>query len=427
MRLYYSASALCLGMTPETNTTLPIDVHESNSQNSASGRRPLHVLTLTPFFPFAANPVYGTYISEPLAHFPELNLHSTVIGVSPLHHERHRSLPSAAAHWLRYPTVPGNRGLTTAGFFLYRRVAPFVRRLYKRDPIDVIHAHAALPCGHAARLLAERLRIPFVVTIHGLDVFNACFEPGTNAAKRRAKLSEDIYCRAASVICISLAVENILKDGVKTPVSSCVIYNGTDPQLFSPEALPPPGRSPSVLIVGNLLRGKGHELVLKAVAGVASDFPTLQCIMIGEGPDQSRFADLARTLGIAEKVSFRGRQDRAAVAQAMRECTIFALPSRFEGLGCAYLEAMASAKSVIACEGQGIAEIIQHRHNGWLIPVDDVSEMTEALRQLLGSPNLQAEIGANARQTVITSFTLLDQVRRLAELYRRVTEQDAPV
>ena len=386
----------------------------------SSSDRPVHVLTLTPFFPFAANPVYGSYVSEPIDHFAEFNLRSTVMAVSPLHYQRRRPLPQASAIWVRYPTVPGNRGLTTAGWFLYHRLFPFVRRLHRRSPIGVIHAHSALPCGHAAFLLAERLRIPFVVTVHGLDVFNACFEPGTEMAQRRAKLSSEIYRRAASVICISQTVENILKKGIQQPVSSCVIYNGADPQVFFPEESSPTDRAPNILMVGNLLRGKGHEIVLRAMAQVANQFPALQCTIIGEGPDQTRFADLARTLGIVDRVFFRGRQSRRGVAKAMRECAVFALPSRFEGLGCAYLEAMASAKPVIACEGQGIGEIIQHGHNGWLIPVDGVKEMADALFQLLNSPDLRSRLGSNARQTILSGLTLSDQARQLGDLYRDV-------
>lgn len=421
-------------MTPLPHLTSPNHFLETNS---LSHRTALHVLTLTPFFPFASNPVYGTYISEPIHHFAEFNLRSTVIGVSPLHHERRQPLPTAAADWLRYPTIPGNFGLTTAGFFLYRRLLRVVRQLHQRHPIDIIHAHSALPCGHAACLLTEHLHIPFVVTIHGLDVFNVCFEPDTAAAARRAKVSTEIYRRAASVICISRAIQEILKNGMSQPPSIRVIYNGTDPQMFSPTESPAErsalmsgnnhsvNHAPTILIVGNLLRGKGHEVVLKAMARVTPQFPGLQCTVIGEGPDRSCFASLAQTLGIAEKVSFLGRQSRPAVAKAMRECTIFALPSRFEGLGCVYLEAMASAKPVIACEGQGIAEIIRHAHNGWLIPIDDIAKMTDALLQLLGSPDLRARFGTNARQTILNGLTLTDQVRQLNHLYRDITSRDA--
>ena len=409
-------------MTTETNLILSNDSPASDSVKPRPSSPSLHILMLTPFFPFASNPVYGSYVSEPIQRFAECNLRSTVIGVSPLYRQRRR-LPGVEGEWLHYPQIPGNLGLPTAGMFLYRRLLHRVRRLHQQQPIDIIHAHSALPCGHAASLLAERLHVPFVVTIHGLDVFNACFEPETPAAKRRAKLSAEVYRRAGSVICISSAIEAILKDGIQQPVPSCVIYNGTNPQMFSPEETATREQVLSILMVGNLLRGKGHEIVLRAMAQVTARFPDLQCKMIGEGPDRNRFGRLARDLGISDKVSFMGRQDRQAVAKTMRECTIFALPSRFEGLGCAYLEAMACGRPVIACEGQGIGEIIQHGHNGWLIPVDGVQEMAEALSRLLSSPDLRTRIGANARQTIVNGLTTMDQVRRLNDVYRDVVRQ----
>lgn len=410
-------------MTSGANVALAQNASRSISARPPVNLKTLHVLTLTPFFPSAENPVYGTYISEPIEHFAEFNLRSTVIAVSPLHYPVHSAVPRATGEWLRYPMIPGNAGLTTAGWFLYRRVLNRVRRIHQRNPIHLIHAHAALPCGHAASRLAQRLRIPFVVTIHGLDAFNSCFEPGTATARQRAKLSTEIYRCAASVVCISRTVQNILNQGMQPLPASRVIYNGVDPEMFSPSLPAVANPALNILTVGNLLRGKGLEIVFQAMAQVAPQFPNLTCTLIGEGPDEQRFHELACKLRIAERVSFRGRQDRRAVAEAMRQCTIFALPSRFEGLGCAYLEAMACGKPVIACEGQGIAEIIQHGQNGWLIPIDGIAEMAEVLRQLLSSSDSRAKIGINARQTILSGLTLTDQVRHLNDLYREVTRK----
>ncbi len=407
-------------MTSGTDLDLPSDSIGSHPASPQRNKLDLHVLTITPFFPFKSNPVYGAYVSEPIERFAELGLQSSVIGVSPLHRGRRSPLADGNAEWLRYPQIPGNAGLATAGKFLYRRLLPHVTRLHRQRPIDVIHAHSALPCGHAASLLSESLHVPFVVTVHGLDVFNACFQAGTRGAKRRAALSAEVYRHAASVICISRTIENILKKGIEQPVPSCVIYNGTDDVKFSPEEVAANGDTANLLIVGNLLRGKGHEIVLRAMARIAPRFPKLQCKIIGEGPDQGRFAELTRTLGISGRVFFMGRQDRQAVAKAMRACAIFALPSRFEGLGCAYLEAMACARPVIACEGQGIGEIIQHGHNGWLIPIDDVEKMADALFQLLGSGDLRTSIGSNARKTILNGLTMTNQVRQLDEAYRNL-------
>jgi glycosyltransferase involved in cell wall biosynthesis len=123
-------------------------------------------------------------------------------------------------------------------------------------------------------------------------------------------------------------------------------------------------------------------------------------------------------LQIADRVQFLGRQSRLVVAQAMRRCAVFALPSRYEGLGCVYLEAMASGKPAIACRGQGIEEIIQHGNNGWLVEQGNLRELTEVLSQLLRDSGLRARIGAEARAAILARFTLAHQAQATAELYR---------
>jgi glycosyltransferase involved in cell wall biosynthesis len=106
----------------------------------------------------------------------------------------------------------------------------------------------------------------------------------------------------------------------------------------------------------------------------------------------------------------------------MRNCTVFALPSRYEGLGCVYLEAMACGKPVIACRGQGIDEIIDHGNNGWLIPVNGLEELVQGLQILLGNAELRARIGEKARQTILGNLTLAHQAEKLARIYREVAQ-----
>lgn len=382
----------------------------------------LHVLTLTPFFPSKQNEVSGCFIAEPIEQLTRFNIDSSVIAVSPLHHPRKQASSSAAAEWLRFPQIPGNLGLSSAGESLYSRLLPRIRKLHSVKPIDVIHAHAALPCGHAAALLSRQLKIPFVVSVHGLDVFNSCFLAGIPADWRR-KASVRAYGAARTVICVSRKVEEILKTGMPTATGSAVVYNGVDPNLFSsnPVAhLITLERSDSeILMVGNLLRSKGHELVLQALRSLKSSFPSLQCRIIGEGPDRSQFEGLSRDLGIERQVQFVGRQSRSEVAEAMRRCSIFVLPSRNEGLGCVYLEAMSCGKPVIGCRGQGIDEVIEHGRNGWLIPIDGLEELVQGISDLLSSMELRMRIGTAARQTIMEKFTLLHQAEQLARIYRQ--------
>jgi glycosyltransferase involved in cell wall biosynthesis len=286
------------------------------------------------------------------------------------------------------------------------------------NPIDCIHAHAALPCGHAAALLSRRFNIPFVVTVHGLDVFNNCHLGGIPAAWRR-KVSVDVYRAARNVVCISGKVQEILKTGTPAETCSTVVHNGVNPSLFSPNPVEGRPFDPEILIVGTLLPSKGHELVLRALGKLRAFFPQLRCRIIGEGPDRARFEALVRELGIGQQVQFAGRRSRSEVAEAMRRCSVFVLPSRNEGLGCVYLEAMSSGKPVIACHGQGIAEVIDHGKNGWLIPADGLEQLVQGLSVLLGSPELRAGIGDAARRTILEKLTLSHQAQQLASIYRK--------
>ncbi len=379
----------------------------------------LHVLTLTPFFPSDQNEVSGCFIAEPLAQLKRLGVDSSVIAATPIHHAKKEPSSLAPAEWVRYPQIPGNLGLSSAGKLLYACLLGRVWKLHGVKRIDVIHAHAALPCGHAAALLSRRLNIPFVVTIHGLDVFNTCFLGGIPAAWRR-KVSIDVYRAARTVICISGRVQEILKTGTSAETSSAIVYNGVDPSLFSPNRAEGDASGPEILIVGNLLINKGHDLVLKALGNLRPSFPQLRCRIIGEGPDRTRFESLARDLGIGRQVEFVGRQSRSEVAEAMRRCSVFAMPSRSEGLGCVYLEAMSCGKPVIACRGHGIEEVIEHGKNGWLIPVDGLEQLVEGIFVLLGSPELCTRIGTAARQTILEKLTLSHQAQHLARIYRQV-------
>ena len=379
----------------------------------------LHVLTLTPFFPSEGDEVKGCFVAESLRHLKLQGVVSSVIAVDSIYHARWKPSIESPAEWIRYPQLPGNFGLSSAGKFLGKVVLRKVRKLHERLRIDVIHAHAALPCGHAAAFLSQRLDIPFVVTIHGLDVFNRCFQDGMAAGWRR-KTSLSVYKNAHKVICISEKVRRLLTEGMGLPVSAEVVYNGTDPDFFAPGSAQ--DETPTILVVGTLLAGKGHELVLRAFARIKNSHPGLKVRMIGEGGDRDRFAALAKDLGISNQVHFQGRLGRSAVAEAMRHCTVFVLPSRFEGLGCVYLEAMACGKPAIACRGQGIEEIIHHGSNGWLIPVDGLEELIQGLQVLLGDATLRVRIGHAARQTILDKLTLSHQAENLMKIYEEAAQ-----
>jgi glycosyltransferase involved in cell wall biosynthesis len=398
-------------------SSAPADVAtiaETLKSRCAESAPTLRVLTLTPFHPSVEDGTQGCFVAEPLIWTQRMDIENEVIAVASFYRRGvHANGSEVPSRWARYFSLPGNLGLPTAGTFLAIGLMASVRKAHSSRPFDLIHAHAALPCGHAAALLSRRLGIPFVVSVHGLDVFSAK-QAGGALGKWCRSASERVYRKTRVAICISEKVRERVAE--QADVNTTVVYNGVDPAIFSPG---PESPSPlAVLSVGNLIPIKGHAALLRAFARVTTLVPDSVLEIIGDGIERQELNRLAEGLGIGDRVLFLGRQSREAVAAAMRRCAIFALPSRYEGLGCVYLEAMAAGKPAIGCRGQGIDEIIEHGKNGFLISPGSEMELSEALGMLLQNGALRRRIGIAGRDTVLQRHTLEHQARQLTQIYR---------
>jgi glycosyltransferase involved in cell wall biosynthesis len=379
--------------------------------------RKLHVLTLTPFYPTDRDEAVGCFVAEPLDWLAKVGVRSTVFAVQPLYRGQFRGRQSnIPVRHLRYPAMPRGFGLSTAGAFLFARIMGQVRDLHRSQPIDLIHAHAPLPCGHAAMLLSAELGMPYVVSVHGLDAFSTEQVSGRPGQWCR-RISQRVYRSSRRVICVSEHVREQVLEGTGSACRTSVAYNGVDPELFSPGGESAQDGA-TILSVGTLIPSKGHDVLLRAITSLATEFPAISLEIIGEGPEHSHLKALTQQLRIGDRVRFLGSQSRQQVAAAMRRCTLFALPSRYEGLGCVYLEAMCVGKPVIGCRGQGIAEIIQHGSNGFLVGPDNERELALAMAMLLRDEARRRSLGAAARETVLEKLTLEQEAETLARIYR---------
>jgi glycosyltransferase involved in cell wall biosynthesis len=103
---------------------------------------------------------------------------------------------------------------------------------------------------------------------------------------------------------------------------------------------------------------------------------------------------------------------------------IFSLPSWREGLGVVYLEAMAHGKPVIACEGQGIAAVVEDNSTGLFVKPNDVETLARAMNSLLENPQRGHEIGERAKKLVLGSYTWEKNARRYIEIYEELLTHD---
>jgi teichuronic acid biosynthesis glycosyltransferase TuaC len=377
------------------------------------------VLTLTPFYP-SREDERGGFVSEPLGELKELGVRCSVVVVRPWYKARARaSEVTPFATLVRYAVWPGNMGLASAGRMLYWRLRSLVQRLHRASPIHILHAHAALPCGEAARRLGRELGVAVVVTVHGLDAYLTEQVSGV-AGQQCAIGCRRVYQDAKRVICISEEVRRRILAGSSSLRSTAVVYNGVDTSVFAPTQHSA-NRDPVVASVGSLIPIKGHDVTLRAIAELNADFSRLRVRIVGEGVEQRRLQALARELGIADRVDFLGRRTRQEVAELLQSSAIFVLPSRFEGLGVAYLEAMASGLPTIAYRGQGIQEVIRHGENGILVAEQAAEAAPRAwaavLRTLLKNDEMRHALGAAGRHTVEEGYTLRHQAQALLRVY----------
>ena len=177
------------------------------------------------------------------------------------------------------------------------------------------------------------------------------------------------------------------------------------------------------LIAGRMASGeryKGHDQILAAWPGLLAVHPAARLVIAGDGDDRPRLAEKAASLGLAGAVSFTGFTSEATLAELYRRCAAFVMPSRGEGFGLVYLEAMRAARPVLAARGSAAEEIVRDGETGLLVDPDDRRELTAALGRLLGEPEAARRMGAAGREHWRREFGIERFRERLRPLLDRL-------
>lgn len=167
------------------------------------------------------------------------------------------------------------------------------------------------------------------------------------------------------------------------------------PNVLRDLPIPDCEREPLIVAVGRLAHQKGFDLLVRAFAQVAADFPGWSVAILGEGKERSTLLQLCGELGVSGRVILVGQV--ADVDSWFARAGVVIQPSRFEGFPNALLEAMGMGVAVITADcPSGPSELIEDGVNGRLVPVEDVGALAVALRQLLSSPDIRARFGREA-------------------------------
>jgi glycosyltransferase involved in cell wall biosynthesis len=153
-------------------------------------------------------------------------------------------------------------------------------------------------------------------------------------------------------------------------------------------------------------RAKGYDEVIEALTVLVEDVPDIQAVIAGPGGDADRVRALAHSRNVADRVFVPGFVPQETLARLYGACYAFVMPSRQEGFGLAYLEAMNYGKPCVGCTAQGAEDVIVHEVTGFLLNDGaDVQELAEVLRRLLKDPVLARGLGAAGFARLHAAFT----------------------
>lgn len=290
-------------------------------------------------------------------------------------------------------------------------------KLMKRERFDLAQLHF---------LQAEMLAWPAARLAGGVKVFTTRRDEGFWRSERQLALSRFFARRADAVLVNSLAVEKAVKEKEQVEQGRIrVIYNGVDTGVFKTDDKARArirselGLRDLDFLVGTVsnmrYEVKGYRPLIEAAALLARKYPQVKFLFAGEGPLRPDYEKLAASLGVREKIIFSGvRQD---IPELLNAFDLVCQPSLSEGFSNTLLEAMASAKAVVATAVGGNPEAVEDGVTGFLIPPKDAQPIAEKIALLAGDKSLCARMAAAGRRKIEKEFSMEVMVRKYEDFY----------
>jgi glycosyltransferase involved in cell wall biosynthesis len=301
-----------------------------------------------------------------------------------------------------------------------------LRRLMARRCYDIIHAHWVIPNALVASFVTQSWRVPLVISTHGSDIFFAQKQPALGALARWT------FSRASAVTACSPDLQQGAQKLGADPAKVHLIPWGADVdqfQLLQPnddlrDQLKLQPDQLVILSLGRLVRKKGVEYLVRAMAHVIENYPNVCCLIGGDGPEKTTLQQLATALGVDKHVRFMGAVSWDQVPQYLRLCDLFVVPSIYDehgnvdGMPTTILEAMAAAKPVVGSNIAGIPLVVSHGETGLLVQEKDVKDLARRLLDLLKAPELRRQYGENALRRVRQELNWQRVARDFVNLYK---------
>lgn len=340
-----------------------------------------HILFLTPGFPSDENdfnciPPLQEFLLKFKSEYPEVKI-SVIAFQYPYRNKKF--------HWNGIEVYPMNgKNSILRKLIVWLKAINTAGIINKFYPVDVIHSLWLGECTLVGNHLNKKFDCNHICTLMGQDVkdSNRYLNQSKNNEIKFIALSQNQFNQFFNLT-------------QKKPDE--IIHWGIEDQFFE-ESI----RDIDLLAVGSLISVKNYQLYLNSIAKVISFHKNLKCKLVGSGPELESLRRLSNQLGINENIELTGLLNRHEIFKLMRRSKIFVHPSRFEGLGYVFAEALVNGMNIVSFD-IGAA----HRHPKWFI-VEDDDDFINTLEKLLLSK-------LDFQQTNL--FKLTDTVEKYAKIY----------
>ncbi len=318
------------------------------------------------------------------------------------------------------------RQASLARYDLCWKLLPVFENL-SEDPPDILHLHVPNPTMLLALALVP-LPCPLVIT-HHTDVIrqkllSRCIRPFEHTVYRKAGAviaSSPLYPLGSELIQAYRRKVHIVPFGMDLdPFLDPEPAGLSHAQRFRQEH-----GQPLWLAVGRLVYYKGLNNAIHALTQVPG-----KLLVVGEGPLKSAWQQLAKELGVADRVVWLGRTSQEQLIGAYHAATALWFPSnsRSEAFGLVQIEAMASRCPVIntAIPGSGVSWVSRHEESGLTVPMDDPAALAQAAHRLLSEPGLRDKLSENARSRACQEYEQTLMAERSLAVYRMLLTKNLP-
>jgi 1,2-diacylglycerol 3-alpha-glucosyltransferase len=311
-------------------------------------------------------------------------------------------------------------------------VSPFVDQLLPSLKLDIIHTHHPILLGQAAAHKAADLNLPLVFTFHTQYWEYTHYVPILQDAMKEFLKNainnwvKDFMRKCQHIVIPSESIKEILTRDYGLENCYTVIPTGTNLRPF----LRADGKAlrqsegwqddKVIVSVGRLAHEKNWETLIRAVAQVYPQHRDMRLLLIGDGPDRQTLESLAMELGIAERVTFTGQLPFEKTPAYLKAADLFSFASVTETQGLVTIEAMAAGLPVVAVDGSGTHDIVEHGKQGCLVE-NDPSALASAINEVLSDPEQMKKFSVAALKKART-FDVNRLGRQMVKVYEQAIQ-----